>query len=424
MVLSIVFNITLVLLSVFYFYRKFASKSKALFFLALMLKIGAAISVGLIYTYYYPQSTDTWSYFNSACNLADLARTDLGDYLNFIFTNQHSSSDGHLLYVEDRTSLFVKFTSILCLAGGNSYWICAIYFSIISFFSSWYLYLQVCLWREPVSNAAAVSLFFLPSVIFWGSGLIKETLALAGLYYLTSIFIRFVTNGKLVAIHFLIALVALVVTWLFKYYWLAVFLVVLVPSVVVILLLRQRPCTVGRSILIWIFFFLVTCVLGSFLHPNFYASRIFLVIVENHDRYVQLSSSANLIHFYKLTPDWLGMLTNSPWAVISGLYRPFFWEATSATSWLVAIENLFIFIFTLGALMSKRNSSDWRTTFFILAYSILLCALLALSTPNFGTLSRYRVGFLPFFFFAVLWSNPLLDYLSKRISFLTKRTFN
>jgi hypothetical protein len=40
---------------------------------------------------------------------------------------------------------------------------------------------------------------------------------------------------------------------------------------------------------------------------------------------------------------------------------------------------------------------------------------LALSTPNFGTLSRYRAGFLPFFVFVIAYRNPIVEWVSDKI---------
>jgi len=45
----------------------------------------------------------------------------------------------------------------------------------------------------------------------------------------------------------------------------------------------------------------------------------------------------------------------------------------------------------------------------------VLAVFLALSTPNFGTLSRYRVGFIPFFVFLTACGNVLLERLQRRM---------
>jgi hypothetical protein len=49
----------------------------------------------------------------------------------------------------------------------------------------------------------------------------------------------------------------------------------------------------------------------------------------------------------------------------------------------------------------------------VITYSVLLCIFLALSTPNFGTLIRYRVGFLPFLLVLICRQSFLVRFLSK-----------
>lgn len=422
--LCMLINCVLLLAIVFFFHKRVSPTSSVLFFSALVVKLMAAFSLGVIYTYYYPRATDTWSYFDIACQLADGAKKDWVEYVNFLFTTQHVDSVGHLLYVEDRTSFFVKIVSLFCLMGGNNYWICAAYFSVISFVAAWYLYRQLVSWKEQVATAAAFSLFFLPSVALWGSGLIKETLALSGLYYLTAMFIRFATGMKMGASDYLVATLALVMAWLFKYYWLAAYLSVLVPSIVLVFVTKRKSYSIRQTIVVWIGCFLIIGVLSTFAHPNFYLDRILHVIVENNARYVRISEPNSLIHFSLLSATWPSILLNSPLAFISGLYRPFVWEATGATSFAIAIENFLFVILTIASCTGKRTASDWRIIFFILVYISILCIFLSLSTPNFGTLSRYRIGFLPFFVFAMSWCNPLLGYLAKRISFAANHSTN
>ncbi len=416
-VLIILINCALLLEVIIFFYKKFTPTSSLLFFSALLVKLVAAFALGFIYTYYYSRATDTWSYFEIACQLAEIAKKDWSEYLNLLFTSQHVDSVGHLLYVEDRTSFFVKIVSLLCLMGGNNYWICAAYFSVISFMSAWYLYCQLTSWKGEVTTASALSLFFLPSVALWGSGLIKETLALSGLYYLTAIFIRFARGLKLNAINYLLSVFALSIAWLFKYYWLAAYLSVLVPSIILVFIIKKKSYSTLQTLLIWVACFLVIGILATFAHPNFYMDRILQVIVENNERYMRISASDNLIHFNQLSATWLSILVNSPLAFISGLFRPFIWEASGLTSLALGVENFILAIIGTGWCFGKRTQSDWRVVFFIFIYVSVLCVFLSLSTPNFGTLSRYRIGFLPFFVFAISWCNPLLDYFAKGIFF-------
>jgi hypothetical protein len=97
--------------------------------------------------------------------------------------------------------------------------------------------------------------------------------------------------------------------------------------------------------------------------------------------------------------------------LFSGLFRPFIAEARTALQLLIALENLVLMVLTAGALTQVKRLASSKHRLLLLAiliYTILMCIFLALSTPNFGTLSRYRVGFLPYFVFLLTIENPLI----------------
>ena len=103
------------------------------------------------------------------------------------------------------------------------------------------------------------------------------------------------------------------------------------------------------------------------------------------------------------------MALNSPWALFSGLFRPVIFEANSFFQFVIGVENLILLglsIFNLKYLSRLWHSSERLLIFGVIMYIGLLVIFLTLSTPNFGTLSRYRVGFLPFMIFLLLY-NPL-----------------
>ncbi len=108
------------------------------------------------------------------------------------------------------------------------------------------------------------------------------------------------------------------------------------------------------------------------------------------------------------------VLKNAPWALFSGLFRPFPWEAGTPLKLLISIENIFLMVLSATALVNVTRvlrSPNRLLLFSAALYVVLLCVFLALSTPNFGTLARYRVGFLPFFILLISTDNPLLNRL-------------
>ncbi len=414
-----IIHLVIILLTAFWVQRNYASGNGRLYWSAFLVKAIGSILLGVLYLYYYPLG-DTWSNFYEATQLSTLAREDFFTYFQFLINNQSTTTVQHLLYVHDRSLIFIKVISLLCFISYDSYWICALYFSLLSFFTSWFLFLQVKQHIKDSANAAAFALFYFPSIVLWGSGLVKESLALSGLYLLTAVFIKWSFRKKVSWIEWLLVSLSLIVTWSFKYYWLIIFLVVLISSTAVIIFAKRTLLTKGKTIGIWFVFFLVICLIASLAHPNFYLERILQVVVENHDQYVTISKPNAIIHYHDLQPNFWSVLLNSPYAIISGLFRPFIWEATGVFSFLASLENLMLLFLSASFIGFIYKNQDFSRLFPLLIYCITLCIFLALSTPNFGTISRYRVGFLPYFVFVISYGNPWLNYLLKRLTFSVK----
>ena len=89
----------------------------------------------------------------------------------------------------------------------------------------------------------------------------------------------------------------------------------------------------------------------------------------------------------------------------------------------MSLENLFMLtlcVISLTGIKTILSAPQKLLSLSVIVYSVLLCILLALSTPNLGSLSRYKVGFLPFLVFLVSYQNPLINRLSIAIEKLNK----
>jgi hypothetical protein len=397
------------------FQRAFTASSQKLYWCVFFIKWLVAMTLGLVYIYYYP-SGDTWTYFEEAKELSMLAKSDFAQYWKLLLTNSDTSTVSHFFYVHDRSFLFVKFVSVLNLVSGDSYWITASYLSLVSFFCSWFLFGQLKRFIPDSTPAAALAILFFPSVLFWSSGILKETLAVAALYFLTAILIKLLKDAKVSLAQWVLVLLSLWIGWSMKYYWLGIFVCAWFSSLIVGIVARKQKIPDGSLFLSWVSLFLVLAFVASFSHPNFRLEGIMEVIAANHSQFVSQSAPEALIHFHNLQPTWTSMAINSPWAFFSGTFRPLPFEATNLPSLVASMENLFICVLAFSFLLFGRKKIS-SFTFPVVIFAATLCVFLALSTPNFGTLSRYRVGFLPFLIFVFSYRNPLLYYLTKRISF-------
>ncbi|MEQ8364076.1 MAG: hypothetical protein RH948_14485 [Cyclobacteriaceae bacterium] len=401
---------------IFLLVKLFLSQSvelKPFFIGGLLIKTLAGISVGLVYTYYYTAG-DTFGFFNDAQVLNTLFHDATGEYFKFILIGDRSFEIAEgLVNLERRSLFFVKNLSLVTMVSFNNYWVSSMAFSIISFLGCWYAFNKIFTHFPEGKWAAIISFFILPTFVFWSSGIIKESLSIAALMFLAGFTVVVVCKDKSKLWEWALAVIAVVFLWKLKYYWAALF----IPSTITTILLVRFIIPVvphGNKIFEVILWFTVFgfIVLGaSNIHPNFYLSRFLHVVVENHNAYVIASENGPVVHFHQLQATWASVLINSPWALFSGMFRPAIIESVSFFQIVMAIENLLLlamFVFNMRYISSVWNSKYRLLVISAGVYIFLLAIFLTLSTPNFGTLSRYRVGFLPFFFF-------LLSYYPSQI---------
>ena len=406
--------------------RRRETMLRKIFFPALTVKVAAGIVVGFLYQYYYPNGGDTWLYFRDGQLLATLARNDFSGYWQLLW-----ASEGELPasvtfgFHEPRALFFVKVVSFFNLISLDNYWVISVYFSLFAFLGSWFLLKQLTAQIPNSKLPGAISLLFFPSLVFWSSGLIKESLAMAGLYFIGGIFIRLWFSEKFRLSHILPLLLSVWIVWNLKYYYAAVFFAVGITTLAfkyVVIRGRYRGSFV-KECGIWLLIFVLAIVSVTFLHPNFSPQQLLAVIVDNNKAYAVISAPEDQVHFFSLQRSWGSLAINSPWALMSGLFRPFVWESGTILQFVASIENLLLLTVFVVAVSKTRQvfeSNHRMLVFAAMVYVILLAVFITLSTPNFGTLSRYRVGYLPFFVMIVLSARPVLSLLERSFNRLVR----
>jgi hypothetical protein len=420
----VLIHLSLALFLAYFLWKKQHQPLRVFFWPALSLKIASGIFLGFLYFSYY-RVGDTLLYFRDAKLLTDLAFTDFSLYVRFLIETVPEVAV-HLSFTDTRAILFDKFASLAgIITLIDDYWLISGYFSLIGFLGSWYLFRKLHSYFPQYTAAAAISFLFFPSVVLWTSGLIKESLAASALFFLTGLFLTAWFEKRVRVLPAFAGLIALWMLWGLKYYYAAL----LVPVVVACLLYKYvfvhivSPRRAFSQIILWMLIFLLPLAIVTLAHPNFYLNKVMDVIVSNHNAFRMFSNENDLIGFDNLEPRVGSILWNSPLALISGLFRPFIWEAGNALQLGASIENLLILALTalgLKNLTHIRSAEHRILVTGLLVYVVLLCVLLTLSTPNFGTLSRYRVGYMPFFLFVVLCGNPAVKFFERKISNLVR----
>jgi hypothetical protein len=409
-----IIDIALLAMASYIFWKRNAEERiKQFYWPALLLKLISGLLIGGLYFYYY-RSGDTTAYFYNGIQLANWAKTDFLGYIDFLLTD-NLPHDVWLTLKGKRIAVvvyFSKFVSAFCLLTNNSYWVSALFFSFISFMGSWLLVQQKARFFQAYTVPGVVSFLFFPSVVFWAAGMLKESLAIGSLFFLSALFLR-CWFGGIRLLDGLSAILAFWIFWKLKYYVAAIFLVIVVTClaykyVVIPLVKIRNPKT---QVALWFGILVVFLFSATFLRPNFNTDRLLTVIVTNYNILHKRSHPSNVIHYVNLEDNVGSVLKNIPSALVSAVFRPFLWEARTVFQFISALENTLLLLLFLLALKNIKHvlHSEHRILMVsLIVYVTLLGVFIALSTPNFGTLSRFRIGYLPYFVFIVLCNNPLL----------------
>ncbi len=379
----------------------------------LTLKLIAGVCLGLVYMYYY-SGGDTFTFYTKSLFLSEFAKQDFWKYVDFLWSSDASINVWTQLPDKPRALFIVKLISVVNLISGDSYWIASLYFSFLSFLGAWSLFKTVVNFYKDATVSAGIAFLFFPSCIFWTSGVLKESVAMGCLFYLSAWVLKSYHHVKWQVADVVFIPLSIWMVWNLKYYFLGIFfpvtIALLASHVVITKWFQHKP----KPLTNFLFFLALIVLFASvtFLHPNFEPGYFQEVIVSNYYDFVSLSDPEDVIQYYHLTSDVGSIVMNSPLALLSGLFRPFVWESHTVFQFMSALENTFLlvlFIFTLANVKLVLASFRQPMVLALIVYIVLLCVFLALSTPNFGTLSRYRVGFIPFFVFLITYKNPLIE---------------
>ncbi len=403
-------GIHLILLSVicFFYYKNTRNTALAGVFLpALLLKLLSGICLGLIFLKFYNGTGDTFGFFEYAVKYSKMISNEPDRFINFFFRNVTGDP---FLSSQPRVVAFVKFATLITFIAFNNYWISSIYFSLISFSGFFYFANKVASAFPEYKWYIAISFLFFPSVVFWSSGFIKESIVMPAMLIIAGYFFSWIYEKKRIKIlPVCITILMCGVVFFIKFYYAAVFIPVLIALGITQYLSRMAELKPSMQLTVFFILLLSLFIAVSFLNPYLSINTFLQSVYQNNVATVLLSSDEKIIHFYKLTPAISSFLINLPVAIFSGLFRPLIFEAQNVFMIITGFENSCLLVFTCYVFFNLKRSK--RKTDILLVtsgvfYILLLASLLAFSSPNLGTLARYKIGFLPFFVYLLLWYSP------------------
>ncbi|OKL39413.1 hypothetical protein [Pontibacter flavimaris] len=393
--------------------QAWAQEIKPYFWPALGLKVLFALAFA-VFRYSYAASSDTHVYQAASVQLLEYAQQNPVGYLKFLLTNQFESEalQASLPFTEypDFTNsfFFIKLLSVLNLATAGQYYLNNLYLALFSFWGSVYLVSGLARVLPKYKLAAVMAFLFFPSVVFWSVGVMKEPVMFGSMCWLIGVALAFAHGHRLSVWGWLLLPLQLYLFIKIKLFYAALLLPLLLAYVLVQRLkVYFKPLQLLRTQLLLLLVLAGMAVLvvmwqRSVFNPDF----ILWNLENNYSSLLHRSQHAPHIDLGNLEPTLSSMLLSYPEAALSSIYRPFIGESWKPLYLLSALENLLLLLLTGMAMASAfRKEAGIKIELLhvvLLVFILVMAGVTGLSTPNFGTLSRYRLVYLPFLVYLLL----------------------
>lgn len=224
------------------------------------------------------------------------------------------------------------------------------------------------------------SCFFMPSLLFWTSGLHKDV----WVYFGISMLLLGLSNFSLRKTNYWQIFSGLIIIGLFRYYLIPM----LIPGILAFVwsFSSKKPTHLYKFLTTYASFFLLlllTEILG--LYP------LLEVLSMRQQEFLSETGNSGIEGVEPFFPTFFGVLQQLPSAVVNVGFRPFIWDCKDILQYIAALEILAFWIlvfFTLPYRFSMRNANPM--SYFLFFYAFVNMLLIGLLVSNVGTIVRYR----------------------------------
>lgn len=380
-----------------------------------LLKMLAGLALVAVYTYYYPdrKTADIYKFFDDGAVIASQLKENPTAYFQLLFGlsevpqvesqmhNWASHSEQWLRFSQTSDSNLFNSNRVVTrihaalfpLTGG---WIV----THLLFFNLLVVYALFALAKQLIStfraaSPALIAFLLMPSVLFWCSGLLKDSLVLAGLCLIWASMLN-QQAGLFARIG--IGVLSMGLVLITKYYILAA----LIPAMLLywILGLKHR-LKLG---------ILAMCLLGAALAFQLgYADVAVNMLMNKREEALKAAvlGDARSVLFYhpvELQSEFWSEILPSLWR---GMFGPLGEQSGGGPFGILAIAESLLLLFCFLAFLFNSRMRMPRFAWTILLFSVLLAVIIGFTTPVTGGLLRYKTAFLPFLMYVLFSGFPL-----------------
>lgn len=391
------------------------------FFPALTVKLIGALALGFIYQFYY-SGGDTYNFHtHGSRHIWEAFMDNPSAGLEMMLSDGvHKGSffrySSRIYFFQDPSSYFIiRIAAFFDLFTFSTYSSTALFFALISFIGMWLFFLTFYRRYPELHKWIAIASFFIPSVFFWGSGLLKDTIMMGCLGAATYAFDALLLQRRFSIGKVLLLVLCLFVVFSVKKFILQAFL----PSVMLWVYLSYvgRIRSKALKVMLLPFVLAIIGVSGYYAvvkvgegDSRYSVDRIAFTARETamDIGYLTGRDAGSGYTLGELDGTIPGMVKLAPKAINVSLFRPYVWEVRNPLMLLSALESLAMLLLTVQIIFRKRlgllRVLAKPDIIFCLTFSIIYAFAVGISTFNFGTLVRYKIPLLPFFVMALILS--------------------
>ncbi|MBL7742406.1 MAG: hypothetical protein JNN00_02925 [Chitinophagaceae bacterium] len=364
-----------------------------------LLKVMAGIFYGWMGLYYgnLAQMVDTWLFHHIGLTEYQLLYTDPHAYLTNIFHNPYAGGLDNFFgssnsYWNDlKSNIFIKLLSIFNIFSFGHYYVNVIFFSFLSMFGPMAVFRVMNDAFPGKRIIILLTLFLIPSFIYWTSGLHKEGIIFTGISLIIYHLYFGWKEGHYSYKRWILIIAGLLILLILRNF----LLTLVIPAVIAWLLTTHWPKS-GLTIFISVYlFFGIIFFNGRYISERFDFPK---AVVDKQQAFLQLQGGGSTIPIKKLEPNFISFLKNVPQAITLSVLRPYPSDIRDLLTLAASLEiSLMLLLFLLFLFFRKKSPDVSKNTiylFLFLSFSIMLA--IGFSVNNLGAIVRYRSIILPF----------------------------
>jgi len=325
---------------------------------------------------------------------------------------------------EESNFLVTRITAVLCFITFGKFLAINLIFSMLSFSGVWKLYQFFYEQYPGLKKQLAIAVLYLPTFVFWSSGILKDPLCTGALGWMTYSLYKVFYSKEGIVKYVLIAMFSAWLIYVLKVYILVSYL----PAFGLFLALKNLEFVRNKFakvaiVLVFIFvsvigFLSVTSSMEKAL-GNFASQGLTKSITNYQINYARqdMNSGSNFSLGVEFDGSMGSLARIAPAAIVATLYRPFIWESKKLSTLLSSLESLALILFTLFTLWKAGPKNfiyvllQEPIVLYCFLFSIVFALFVGATTLNFGTLVRYKIPAMPFYvaslFFILYFSGKL-----------------